>query len=156
ELFNQTEVAVEQCSVDKKYFKIEKKELSLDNDRLLEHIICQDVMNVVMHANVHSHKVLPANNNSLEHDNSTSEPLKHENDHLLDLLISQDLVHTAVNSLDAINDHKIMQKSFVDEYNETLELKAELAKKNDMIEKSFDYLTFVNFVRTSYRVDGVD
>ncbi|GJV00616.1 retrovirus-related pol polyprotein from transposon TNT 1-94 [Tanacetum coccineum] len=91
----------------KKYFEIKKKELSLDNDRLLEHIICQDVMNIVMYANDHS-------------DN---------------LLISQDLVHTAVNSLAAINDYKSMQQSFVDEYNETLVLKAELAKKNDMIEK---------------------
>nr|GFA01905.1 hypothetical protein [Tanacetum cinerariifolium] len=45
-VFKQMETAVAKCSVDKKYFKIEKKELSLDNDRLLEHIICQDVMNV--------------------------------------------------------------------------------------------------------------
>ncbi|GJW91478.1 hypothetical protein Tco_0169031 [Tanacetum coccineum] len=101
-----------------------------------KHIICQDVMKVIMHANVHSHNVLPANNNSLEHDNSASELLKHENDCLIELLISQDLVHTAVNSLAAINDYKNMQKSFVDEYNETLVLKAELTKKHDMIEKA--------------------
>ncbi|GJZ07478.1 hypothetical protein Tco_0541271 [Tanacetum coccineum] len=63
-----TEVA--KCSVDKKYFEIEKKELSLDNDRLLEHIIFQDVMNVVKHANDHHDNVLPANNNSLVYDNS--------------------------------------------------------------------------------------
>ncbi|GJT63829.1 retrovirus-related pol polyprotein from transposon TNT 1-94 [Tanacetum coccineum] len=36
------------CFVDKKYFDIQKKEVSLDNDRLLDHIICQDVMNIVM------------------------------------------------------------------------------------------------------------
>nr|GEW81728.1 hypothetical protein [Tanacetum cinerariifolium] len=36
----------------------------------------------------------------------------------------------------AINDYKSMQQSFVDEYNENLVLKAELAKKNDMIEKA--------------------
>ncbi|GJT28759.1 retrovirus-related pol polyprotein from transposon TNT 1-94 [Tanacetum coccineum] len=129
-------VFMTECSVDKKYFEIEKKELSLDNDLLLEHIIYQDVMNVVMHANVHSHNVLLANNNSLEHDNSAYELLKHENDRLIMLPISQDLVYTAVNSLAAINDYKNMQKSFVDEYNETLELKVELAKKNDMIEKA--------------------
>ncbi|GKC88117.1 hypothetical protein Tco_1148766, partial [Tanacetum coccineum] len=119
EVFNQMETEVANCSVDKKYFEIEKKELILENDRLLEHIICQDVMNVVMHADVHSHNVLPANNNSLEHDNLASELLKHENDRLMELLISQDLVHTAVNSLAAINDYKNMEKSFVDEYNET-------------------------------------
>ncbi|GJT45080.1 retrovirus-related pol polyprotein from transposon TNT 1-94 [Tanacetum coccineum] len=33
------EAAIEQCYVDKKYFDIQKKELFLDNDRLLEHII---------------------------------------------------------------------------------------------------------------------
>ncbi|GKC65994.1 hypothetical protein Tco_1098592, partial [Tanacetum coccineum] len=95
-----TEVA--KCFVDKKYFEIEKKELSLDNDRLLEHIICQDVMNTIMHVNDHSDNVLPTNNNSLEYD-------KH---HLMELLISQDLVHTAVNSLATINDYKSMKQSF--------------------------------------------
>ncbi|GJY23071.1 retrovirus-related pol polyprotein from transposon TNT 1-94 [Tanacetum coccineum] len=49
-VFNQMEAAVEQCSADKKYFDIQKKEIFLDNDQLLEHIICQDVMNIVMHA----------------------------------------------------------------------------------------------------------
>ncbi|GKC61145.1 hypothetical protein Tco_1088743, partial [Tanacetum coccineum] len=121
--------------IDKKYLEIEKKEPSLDNDHLLEHIICQDVMNVVMHAD-HSDNVLPANNNSLEHDNSALELLKHENDRLMELLISQDLVHTAVNSLAAINDYKSMEQSFLDEYEENLKLKAELAKKNDMIDKA--------------------
>ncbi|GJX86303.1 hypothetical protein Tco_0337077 [Tanacetum coccineum] len=39
-IFNQMETKVAKCSVDKKYFEIEKKELCLDNDRLLEHIVC--------------------------------------------------------------------------------------------------------------------
>ncbi|GJU18836.1 hypothetical protein Tco_1146802 [Tanacetum coccineum] len=89
-----------------------------------------------MHAKDHSDNVLPANHNSLIHDNFALELLKYENDRLMKLLISQDLVHTAVNTLAAINDYKNMQQSFVDEYNETLVLKAELAKKNDMIEKA--------------------
>ncbi|GKD61956.1 hypothetical protein Tco_1299465, partial [Tanacetum coccineum] len=50
-------------------------------------------------------------------------------------LAEKNLVHTAVNSLAAINDYKTMQQSFMDEYNKTLVLKAELAKKHDMIEK---------------------
>ncbi|GKB29498.1 hypothetical protein Tco_0868899 [Tanacetum coccineum] len=115
-VFNQMESEVAKCSVDKKYFEIEKKELSLNNDHLLNHIICRDVMNTIMHANDHSDNVLPAHNNSLEHDNSALELLKHENG-------------------PAINDYKTIQQSFVDEYNETLVLKAELAKKDDMIEK---------------------
>ncbi|GJT87661.1 hypothetical protein Tco_1069378 [Tanacetum coccineum] len=116
-VFNQMETEVAKFFVDKKYFEIDKKELSLDNDRLLEHIICQDVMNTVIHANYHYDNVLPANNNSLDYDNSALDMLKHENDHLIELLISQDL-------------------SFIDEYNETLVLMAELAKKLDMIEKT--------------------
>ncbi|GKC26882.1 hypothetical protein Tco_1034176 [Tanacetum coccineum] len=110
-VFTQMETEVAKCFVDKKYFKIEKKELSLDNDRLLEHIICQDVMNVVMHANDHHDNVLP-------------------------LLISQDLVHTAINSLTAINDYKSMEQICVDEYEENLKLQTELANKNDMIKKA--------------------
>ncbi|GJW46848.1 hypothetical protein Tco_0078494 [Tanacetum coccineum] len=90
-VFTQLETEVAKCSVHKKYFEIEKKELSLDDDRILEHTIYQDVMNIVMHANVHPDNVLPANNNSLEHDNYALELLKHENDRLMELLISQDL-----------------------------------------------------------------
>ncbi|GJU71283.1 hypothetical protein Tco_1262688 [Tanacetum coccineum] len=134
-VFTQMETEVAKCSVGKKYFEIEKKELSLDNDRLLEHIICQEVLNIVMHANDHSDNVLHANNNSLEHDNSILELLKHENGRLMELFISQDLVHTAVKSLAAINNYKSMEQSFFDEYEENLKLQTELDKKNDMIEK---------------------
>ncbi|GJS75017.1 hypothetical protein Tco_0724898 [Tanacetum coccineum] len=54
------------CSVDKKLFEIEKKELKLENERLLEHIICQDVVNIVMHANDKSVNVLPMQNTFLD------------------------------------------------------------------------------------------
>ncbi|GKE21642.1 hypothetical protein Tco_1433154, partial [Tanacetum coccineum] len=135
-VFTQMETDVANCFVDKKYFEIEKNELSLDNDRLLEHIICQDIMNTVMHGNDHYENVLPANNNSLVHDNSALDLLKHENDRLMELLISQDLVNTAVNSLATINDYKSMEQSFVDEYEENLKLQTELATKNYMIEKA--------------------
>ncbi|GJR13310.1 retrovirus-related pol polyprotein from transposon TNT 1-94 [Tanacetum coccineum] len=59
-----------------------------------------------------------------------------ENDRLLKLLISQDLVHTPVDSLAEILDYQSMEKSFLDEYSECVELKAELSKKNDMVEKA--------------------
>nr|GEX14663.1 retrovirus-related Pol polyprotein from transposon TNT 1-94 [Tanacetum cinerariifolium] len=135
-IINQMETDVAKCSVDKKYLEIEKKELSLDNDHLLEHIICQYVMNIVMYANDHHDNVLPANNNSVEHDNSALELLKHKNDCLMKLLISQDLMHTAVNSLAAINDYKSMEQNFLDKYKENLKLQTQLDKKNDTIEKA--------------------
>ncbi|GKE32706.1 hypothetical protein Tco_1452028 [Tanacetum coccineum] len=81
-----TEETLEIAEENKKYFEIEKKELSLDNDRLLEHIICQDVIDVVMHVNVHN--VLSVNTNCLDNDNIALESLKMENDRLMELLIS--------------------------------------------------------------------
>ncbi|GKC93081.1 hypothetical protein Tco_1158523 [Tanacetum coccineum] len=47
-VFNQMEATVQQCSIDKQYFRIHKKELFLDNDRLLLQIMSQDVMLCVM------------------------------------------------------------------------------------------------------------
>nr|GEZ57081.1 hypothetical protein [Tanacetum cinerariifolium] len=88
-------------------------------------------MNVVMHVDVHF-----VYNNRLDKDNLALESLKMENDRLMELLISQDLVHTHVNTLAAINDYKSMEQSFVDEYKENLKLQTELATKNEMVEKS--------------------
>ncbi|GJV24643.1 retrovirus-related pol polyprotein from transposon TNT 1-94 [Tanacetum coccineum] len=93
EVFQQMETEVTKCQVDRKCFEIEKKELILERERLLEHIICQDVMNVVMHVDVNN------------------------------LLISQDIVHTHVNTLAAINDYNTMKKSYIDEYSKNLVLK---------------------------------
>ncbi|GJW75414.1 hypothetical protein Tco_0134784 [Tanacetum coccineum] len=58
-----------------------------------------------------------------------------ENDHLLELIISQDLVHTDMNSLAEVIDYQSIEKSFLDEYYECVELKAELSKRNEMVEK---------------------
>ncbi|GJZ84680.1 retrovirus-related pol polyprotein from transposon TNT 1-94 [Tanacetum coccineum] len=55
------------CSVDKKYSNIQKKELSLDNDRILDHIICQDMMYIVMHADSVPANVLPTDNKYIVH-----------------------------------------------------------------------------------------
>ncbi|GKA65843.1 retrovirus-related pol polyprotein from transposon TNT 1-94 [Tanacetum coccineum] len=110
-IFNQIEAAVKQCSTDKRYFDIQKKEIFLDNDRLLQHIICQEVINIVMQADSVPVNVLPANNKCLVHDNHEIERLEQENDHLFELLLSQDIVHIL--------------------------LKAELAKKEHMVEKKF-------------------
>ncbi|GJV20358.1 hypothetical protein Tco_1369378 [Tanacetum coccineum] len=49
-VFNQIEDVVEQCSVDQQCFKIHKKELFLENDRLLHRIMSQEVMISVMNS----------------------------------------------------------------------------------------------------------
>ncbi|GKB36488.1 hypothetical protein Tco_0881430 [Tanacetum coccineum] len=110
EVFTQMETDVAKCFIERKTFEIKEKELIIENALLLEHIICQDVMSVVMHADVELKNVLSANNNSLEHDNLEAELLKKENDRLLELIISQDLVHMVVNSLAKLLDYKRMYK----------------------------------------------
>ncbi|GJZ20317.1 hypothetical protein Tco_0556907 [Tanacetum coccineum] len=128
-VFNQIEAAIEQCSVDKKYFHIQKKEIFLDNDRLLEYITCQDVMNIVMHANSVLFNVLSANNKCLVNDNLESERLIQENNHLFELLLSQDIVHICVNSLATLTNYAKMEQDYIDEYSKNLVLKAEPVKK---------------------------
>ncbi|GJV04133.1 hypothetical protein Tco_1337702 [Tanacetum coccineum] len=135
-VFNHMEAVVDQCSIDKKYFNIQKKELSLDNDRLLDHVIYQDVMNIVMYADFVLANVLPADNKCLVNDNIEIERLEQENNHLFELLLSQDIVHIYVNSLASRNACREMQQGFIDEYNKNLMLKAKLAKKGQMIEKT--------------------
>nr|GEU75825.1 reverse transcriptase domain-containing protein [Tanacetum cinerariifolium] len=86
-VFNQMEDVVEQYSVDKKCFEMQKKELLLENDRLLE------------------------------------------------LIISQDLMYTAVNSLKVIDECESLRKDYCEEYNRNLTLEAELSKMNELSKK---------------------
>ncbi|GJU80343.1 hypothetical protein Tco_1282708 [Tanacetum coccineum] len=148
------EAAVKQCSVDKKYFDIQKKELSLDNDRLLDHIICQDVTNIVMHDNFVLVNVLSANHICLVDGNLESERLKQENDHLFELLLSQDIVHIYVNSLAIVTNYAKMEQDYNDEYSENLVLKTELAKKEQMVEFFFDEVELVKHVRVLRPLDS--
>ncbi|GKD06290.1 hypothetical protein Tco_1181264 [Tanacetum coccineum] len=112
-VFNQMEAVIEQCSVDKEYFDIQKKKKILDNDRLLERIICQDVMTIMKNTDVVSVTVFHVNTNKY-------------------------IVHICVNSLATRNNCREMQQSFIHKYIENLVLKAELAnKKEHMIEKKF-------------------
>ncbi|GJX05623.1 hypothetical protein Tco_0191539 [Tanacetum coccineum] len=119
---------VEQCSIDKKYFDIQKKEIFLDNDRLLEHIICQDVMKIVMHADYVSISMLPVNNKRLLHDNVEIERLEKENANLFELLLSQDIVYICVNSFATLTNYAKMVQDYIDEYNKNLVLKAKKYK----------------------------
>nr|GEV92834.1 hypothetical protein [Tanacetum cinerariifolium] len=64
-IFQQMETEVEQCSIDRKCVDIEKKELLIENECLLEKIICHDVMCVAMHADFENKYVLPANDDNL-------------------------------------------------------------------------------------------
>ncbi|GKC84919.1 hypothetical protein Tco_1140636, partial [Tanacetum coccineum] len=65
EVFNQMKTEVAKCFVEMRYFEIEKKELFIENDHLLEHIICQDVVCIVMHVDLDTKCVMPANDDNL-------------------------------------------------------------------------------------------
>ncbi|GKC56129.1 hypothetical protein Tco_1083727, partial [Tanacetum coccineum] len=45
-LFNQMEAAIDQCSVDKNVFKIQIKQLRIDNDQLLTQIMSQEIVHI--------------------------------------------------------------------------------------------------------------
>ncbi|GJZ54801.1 retrovirus-related pol polyprotein from transposon TNT 1-94 [Tanacetum coccineum] len=51
-IFNQMEDVVEQCRLDTKSFEIQKKQFLIENDRLLDQIIAQNVMNVVVNSSM--------------------------------------------------------------------------------------------------------
>ncbi|GKB27190.1 hypothetical protein Tco_0866591, partial [Tanacetum coccineum] len=95
----------------------------LDEEQLAFLADCDDISSakVVRMANISSYD---------------SDVLSEVNDHLFELLLSQDIVYICVNSLATCNNCLEMQQSFIREYNENLVLKVELAnKKEHMIEK---------------------
>ncbi|GJV44765.1 retrovirus-related pol polyprotein from transposon TNT 1-94 [Tanacetum coccineum] len=51
-VFNQMEAAVQQYHVDKQCFEIQKKQFLIENDRLLDQIISQDIVNIVVNSSV--------------------------------------------------------------------------------------------------------
>ncbi|GKD38926.1 hypothetical protein Tco_1259133 [Tanacetum coccineum] len=82
-----------------------------------------------MHVDDKSVNVLPMQNTFLD-DNIALDMMKMENDCLMELLVSQDLVHTAI--LAVINDYQSMEKSYIKEYERNLKLAAELAQINEL------------------------
>ncbi|GKE45065.1 hypothetical protein Tco_1472349, partial [Tanacetum coccineum] len=49
-VFNQMEVVVQQYHVDKQCFEIQKKQFLIENDRILDQIISQDIMNIIVNS----------------------------------------------------------------------------------------------------------
>ncbi|GJZ78059.1 hypothetical protein Tco_0642731 [Tanacetum coccineum] len=86
-IFNPMETEVEQCSMDRKCVEIEKKELLIENEHLLEQIISQDIM------------------------------------------------CSAMPSYDDLVKYVEMEESYIDEYNGCVKLNVELSKTKDMVEK---------------------
>ncbi|GKE77167.1 hypothetical protein Tco_1543287, partial [Tanacetum coccineum] len=94
-VFNQMEAAVQQYHVDKQCFEIQKKQFLIENDRLLDQIISQDIVNIVVNSYVYP-------NTSVN-------------------------VNSSVAMIESVN--------YVEMCNKCLEVKAELIKQHNMVEK---------------------
>ncbi|GJS19766.1 hypothetical protein Tco_0448398 [Tanacetum coccineum] len=97
----------------------------------MEVVVDQYVVTIVMHADVKVDNVLHVPNTFLD-ENIALDVMKMENDRLMYLLVSQDLVHTDVNSLAAINDYKSIEKIYIEEYERNLKLATELSQMNEL------------------------
>ncbi|GKF06362.1 hypothetical protein Tco_0037030, partial [Tanacetum coccineum] len=77
--FDQMDATVQQSSVDKQCLKIAKKELLLENDRLLQQIMSQDVLLTLMNSMSLSSDTVNMDGNSKESCNLEAELLKSQN-----------------------------------------------------------------------------
>ncbi|GJT29387.1 hypothetical protein Tco_0909662 [Tanacetum coccineum] len=74
-----------------------------------------------------------------------------ENDQLLELIISQDLMHTAMKSYVAIVDYQSMEKSYIEEYDKNLKLDTKLSKMNDMDAPEFQEFFIINELKAQLK-----
>nr|GFA20527.1 hypothetical protein [Tanacetum cinerariifolium] len=67
-VFNQIEAAVQQYFVDKQCFEIQKKQFLIENDRLLDKIIYQDIVNIVVNSSVNMNTSVNVNSSAAMND----------------------------------------------------------------------------------------
>ncbi|GJS27270.1 integrase, catalytic region, zinc finger, CCHC-type containing protein [Tanacetum coccineum] len=67
-VFNQMEAAVQQYHVDKQCFEIQKKQFLIENDRLLDQIISQDIVNIVVNSSVDVNTSVKVNSSVIMND----------------------------------------------------------------------------------------
>ncbi|GJU76909.1 hypothetical protein Tco_1273979 [Tanacetum coccineum] len=127
------ETKVETCSVERKYFEIEKKELFIENDLLLEHINFQDVMCIVMLANFENNCVLHANEDNLEYAQMEQSYI-YEYSRRVQLEVELSKMKDMVEKDDNL-EYAQMEQSYIDEYSRCVELEVELSKMKDIVEK---------------------
>ncbi|GKD46940.1 hypothetical protein Tco_1271585, partial [Tanacetum coccineum] len=62
------EAVVQQCFVDKQCFEIQKKQFLIENDRLLDQIISQDILNIVVNSSVNMNTSVNVNSSVAKND----------------------------------------------------------------------------------------
>ncbi|GKB24670.1 hypothetical protein Tco_0864071 [Tanacetum coccineum] len=125
-VFNQIEAAVQQYFVDKQCFEIQKKQFLIDNDRLLDQIISQDIVNIVVNSLLDINTYVNVNssvaiNDSVNYVDMCNKCLELE----AELIKKHNMNNTSVNQT---------EPSF-DQLFELKNLKAELQAKDTIIAK---------------------
>nr|GEU54371.1 retrovirus-related Pol polyprotein from transposon TNT 1-94 [Tanacetum cinerariifolium] len=134
-IFNQMKATVDQCSVDKKTFEIQIKQLSIDNDQLLKQILSQEIMHIV----VNSVDILNVNKSCVEECNKCLE-LETE------LLKKKDLIEKDV-YLKLLKSFSTLEKHFIF-FELTTQLNQEIFQKDNFCKNqnapTFNQLVEIN------------
>ncbi|GKF23639.1 hypothetical protein Tco_0075961 [Tanacetum coccineum] len=146
-VFNQMEVVVQQYHVDKQCFEIQKKRFLIENDRLLDQIISQDIVNIFLNSSMDINTSVNVNssvamNNSVKYVEICNKCLELEAE-----LIKQD------NMVEKYKYNKLLKRFFeLEQHCISLEiamqLNKEIIQKNNtsvnQTEPSFDQLFELN------------
>ncbi|GJT04869.1 hypothetical protein Tco_0839331 [Tanacetum coccineum] len=158
-VFNQIEAAVQQYFVDKQCFKIQKKQFLIENDRLLDQIISQDMVNIVVNSSMDINTSVNVNysaamNNSVNYVEMCNKCLELE----VELIKQHNMVEK--------DEYNRLSKSFskLEQHCISLELAMQLNKeifqKNNIsmnqTEPTFDHLFELNNLKCEKDIDEIE
>ncbi|GKE53383.1 hypothetical protein Tco_1488539, partial [Tanacetum coccineum] len=125
-VFNQMEAVVQPYHVDKQCFEIQKKQFLIENDRLLDQVISQDIINIVVNSFVDVNTSVKVNSSVVMNDSMNYVEMCNKCLGLEAELIKQhNMYNTSVNQT----------KPLFDQLFELNNLKAELQAKDTTIDK---------------------
>ncbi|GJS79300.1 retrovirus-related pol polyprotein from transposon TNT 1-94 [Tanacetum coccineum] len=146
-IFNKMEAAVQQYFVDKQCFEIQKKQFLIENDRLLNQIISQDIVNIVVNSSLDINTYMNLNssaamNNSVNYAKMCNKCLELEAELIKQHnMVEKDEYNRLSKSFSKVEQHCISLKL-------AMQLNKEIFQKNNtsvnQIEPSFDQLFELN------------
>ncbi|GKB26477.1 hypothetical protein Tco_0865878 [Tanacetum coccineum] len=142
-VFNQMEADVQQYHVDKKCFEIQKKQFLIENDRLLDQIISQDIVNILLNSSLDINTSVKVNSSvamidSVNYVEMCNKCLELE----AELIKQHNMNNTSVNQTEPSFNHLF----------ELNNLKAELQAKDTTMEKLKAIIKRLNKTSTSNSV----
>ncbi|GKA66959.1 hypothetical protein Tco_0766767 [Tanacetum coccineum] len=142
-VFNQMEAAVQQYHVDKQCFEIQKKQFLIENDRLLDQIISQDIVNIVVNSSMDVNTSMKVNSSVVMNDSVNYVEMCNKCLELEAELIKQhNMNNTSVNQNEPLFEQLFELKI----------LKAELQAKDTTIEKLKANIKHLNKTATTNNV----